>query len=201
MTNPARKLARKILEVMSDLRGTTKIRNAVAYAYSFLPARLRWKLSQSMGGSGSEADSPELREQFKQFVGRCGKLLDVGCGKRSSYAADFIMGIDPIFSVSYPQTFVLGVGENMPFQDKEFDVAVCFTSLDHCFDPKAVVSEMCRVARRVCIGMTVTRVRDFIHTSRLSKEEFLSLVLDNQFRIETIPLNKWSEFCMAEART
>jgi len=142
-----------------------------------------------------------LRERFRRFVGPCGRLLDVGCGRRSSFDAAHVVGIDPIPSKTYPYEFVVGVGESLPFRDKEFDVAACFTALDHCFDPRAVVSEMCRVAKRVCVGLTVTRVRDFVHTSRLSEEEFLGLVsADDDFRVETVPLNKWSKFYMVEVK-
>ena len=160
-----------------------------------VPAKLRWHISQRYS-PGIEDDSPKLRQKFREFVGSCGSLLDVGCGKRSSYDAEQIIGLDPIRHLEYPFKFIKGVREQIPFPDNSFDVAVSFTSLDHAYDPRKVVSEMNRVAGRVCIGVTTTPVKDTIHTSRLTTKQLGRLLQPT--RIQTIHLNRDSDFTIMQ---
>ena len=49
----------------------------------------------------------------------------------------------------YPhQIFINADGENMPFENKEFDYAICCQVLEHVDHPAKFISELCRVAKR-----------------------------------------------------
>lgn len=43
-----------------------------------------------------------------------------------------------------PMTFVQGFGEELPYRDAVFDTSIIAATLDHCFDPRKVISEAYR---------------------------------------------------------
>lgn len=90
-------------------------------------------------------------------------VLDVGCGPGHLLAAlanrrqkGIVVGID--FSGEAVKhctreglAACLGTAEHLPFGDKSFDVVTCLETLEHTEDPKAVLAECRRVARRSVI--------------------------------------------------
>lgn len=100
----------------------------------------------------SVGDRPDC-QQFAQFCGFQGLVLDVGCGPQA-WPAYFdaerpaqYFGIDPL-PESEPARFsrVRGLAEYLPFQDQVFDHVVFSTTLDHFVDPLTALKE----ARRIC---------------------------------------------------
>jgi SAM-dependent methyltransferase len=75
------------------------------------------------------------------------RILDVG-GRLQPYRSLFrnkigrYVGIDPVFEGLVD---VIGYGENLPFADKSFDVAICTQTLNYTRDPFAVIEEIRRV--------------------------------------------------------
>lgn len=82
-------------------------------------------------------------------------ILDVGCGNGDSFESfnttNQITGLDihpepAIFQDNF--TYVSGDGENMQFEDNQFDVAVCVGVLEHIF-PFDKLKKMCSEIDRV----------------------------------------------------
>lgn len=46
------------------------------------------------------------------------------------------------------QEFIHADGENLPFEDNEFDYVICTHTLEHAEDPAKFIDEMCRVGKR-----------------------------------------------------
>jgi len=79
------------------------------------------------------------------------KILQIGCGPE-----DIInYFIDPLadfykkrFDLDYKKTrLIKGVGENLPFPDKYFDIVILTNVLDHVSSPKKVLDEIKRVMK------------------------------------------------------
>lgn len=91
------------------------------------------------------------------------RLLDVGCN--SGYAVEFaprgceVWGVDvsPAL-VAKARAKLAGAevarAEFLPFDDQTFDVVALGEILEHVFDPRDVLAEAKRVARRLIIGST-----------------------------------------------
>lgn len=84
------------------------------------------------------------------------KVLEVGSGHNPHYRSNIIVEkfIESNYHRSgnvmiYPhQDFINGDGENLPFNDKEFDYVICSQVLEHANDPAKFIKEQCRVAKR-----------------------------------------------------
>jgi SAM-dependent methyltransferase len=70
-------------------------------------------------------------------------FLDVGCGLRSTVSSNMV-NMDVFAAVS---TDVIAVGEDMPFEDDQFDFILCAAVLEHTRRPRDVAREMCRVVK------------------------------------------------------
>jgi SAM-dependent methyltransferase len=70
-------------------------------------------------------------------------FLDVGCGLRSTVSSNMV-NVDVFSAVS---TDVIAVGEDMPFEDDQFDFILCAAVLEHTRRPWDVAREMCRVVK------------------------------------------------------
>jgi 2-polyprenyl-6-hydroxyphenyl methylase/3-demethylubiquinone-9 3-methyltransferase len=86
------------------------------------------------------------------------RVLDVGSGggflaATLSEAGYEVIGVDPEITAvrdaaeHVAASFVLAVGENLPFADDSFEAAMCSEVLEHVKDPGAVVAEISRVLR------------------------------------------------------
>jgi SAM-dependent methyltransferase len=80
-----------------------------------------------------------------------GLVLDCGAGKRSHYYENVVN----FEIVPYDTTDVLGVGEELPFQDNVFDAVFSLAVLEHVKDPFQCAKEIARVmkpgARLYCV--------------------------------------------------
>ena len=149
-------------------------RNAEFGYWDFMPAapgiidRPEWRTWQQLQDNGVvsyEAD-PEhnlgvgRRQDFLDFAAFCdfrGNVLDVGAGPQRcpthvEYCEReevFFVGIDPLAGAQ-PRcfSFVLGLGEFLPFRHGLFDQVLFVTSLDHFIDPRPPLEEAKRVLRR-----------------------------------------------------
>src|SRR5271165_2078661 len=70
-------------------------------------------------------------------------FLDVGAGLRHTYYGN-VVNTDIYRTVC---TDVMCVGEDLPFEDEQFDFVFCFAVLEHTMRPWDVAREMCRVLR------------------------------------------------------
>jgi SAM-dependent methyltransferase len=90
-----------------------------------------------------------LREQAEDAHSAIGRyrVLDVGCGAKpyqplfAPFAASYI-GVDP---VENPRAELRGSVEELPVDDRSFDVVLCNQVLEHCDDPGLAVRELIRV--------------------------------------------------------
>lgn len=136
-----------------------------------------------------------------------GRALDIGCGPQpkaaylGDYPDDLLAGIDPLppFAEPHPFEFSQGVGEALPWPDGSFDTVILATTLDHVYDPAAVLAEARRVLRFggcVVIWDTFwpgapaydpanppTEPPDAYHVFHLSRDSFERLVADTGFSV------------------
>jgi SAM-dependent methyltransferase len=83
-------------------------------------------------------------------------VLEVGCGATGIIFflknAKTRIGIEPMdvndLIEDWKRPFVRkGVGEELPFEDSSFDIAICFSVLEHIIDPAKLIGEVRRVLR------------------------------------------------------
>jgi len=136
----------------------------------------RWEIAQSSEKNFWEDFTTEsLKKQCNDFYSlRVGKfqnlwkkyilltdktkILQIGCGPLDVINYVTIgkkFAIDPLadyykkkFKIDYSKIkFIDGVGENLPFKDKEFDIVLLLNVLDHVQSSKKVLSECRRVLK------------------------------------------------------
>ena len=100
----------------------------------------------------------ELLEKF-QPVANDARVIEVGSGAHGLifyFGVEQGVGIDPL-AVSYRSLFpcwqrgaktIAAVGEQLPFQDKSFDVVLCDNVVDHSESPMKIVGELVRILKR-----------------------------------------------------
>ena len=76
-------------------------------------------------------------------IGERGIVLDCGSGRRPTYYTN-VVNFDP---VAYETTDVVGVGENLPFEDGVFDAVFSLNVLEHVRDPFTCAKEIARVLK------------------------------------------------------
>lgn len=92
-----------------------------------------------------------MRMQSKHI---CGKVLDVGCGKKPYqhfFNCDSYIGMDVEQSGHLHKNENVDVfydGKVFPFKDDEFDSIVCNQTLEHVFTPELFVNQMYRVLKQ-----------------------------------------------------
>ena len=105
--------------------------------------------------------APLIKELRKS---KSGNLLDVGCGNGNVLAPLSDTGLE-LYGIDLSQAMIeeakkrlndsaalsTANAEELPFEDKKFDILVCNASFHHYPKPKAVLSEMNRVMRKNAI--------------------------------------------------
>jgi|APSaa5957512622_1039677.scaffolds.fasta_scaffold31620_3 ubiquinone/menaquinone biosynthesis C-methylase UbiE len=92
------------------------------------------------------------------------KILDVGCGT-AFYAGHFgkgYLGIDPsegMLKKAKGSKTILGSAENLPFEDKSFDVVISITAAQNFKDLEKAIKEIKRVAKKK-IAITILKRSD-----------------------------------------
>ncbi|MDQ7013068.1 MAG: class I SAM-dependent methyltransferase [Planctomycetota bacterium] len=92
-----------------------------------------------------------------------GSVLDVGCGPR--HLAEFVPKPDLYVGVDVKQPCDVVVDldrEQLPFEDKSFDVVTCCDVLEHLDSAHRMFDECCRVSRSRVIISLPNPVRDFL---------------------------------------
>ncbi len=108
-------------------------------------------------------DPPEVLKSFHKI--KTGKMLDLGCGTGNFSYYFFqrgftVIGLDVSptainiarkrYNESANLKFLVGSGENLDFQDNNFDVVLCCAVLHHleCDEREAVLAEIKRILKR-----------------------------------------------------
>lgn len=110
--------------------------------YNCLPPDLRerFDIVETARVSEHEYDLHAL-ELIKRI--KSGWILDCGAGARSDYHPNVVN----YEIVNYASTDVLGVAEDMPFEDGVFDGVICLNVLEHVKDPFKSANEIVRVLK------------------------------------------------------
>lgn len=77
-----------------------------------------------------------------------GRVLDVGGGRQATYLG-VLPGAPTIESVNIDPkidpTHLIEPGAELPFEEDTFDAIICFNTLEHIYDPRAMLDQMFRV--------------------------------------------------------
>jgi SAM-dependent methyltransferase len=94
-------------------------------------------------------------------------VLDVGCGERpyEPLFADFDCRYVGLDARPGPTVDVVGTGEELPFDDAEFDCVLCTQVLQYIQDPHRAVREMHRVLRPGGVALISTHGISFVDRS------------------------------------
>lgn len=118
-------------------------------------------------------------------IKRSDRVLEVGSGHNPTFRSNVIVekfldnNYDRCGDVKvYPhQTLVHADGENLPFQDKEFDYVICNQVLEHVDNPEKFIRELTRVAYRGYIE-TPSLIGEFLFPKESHK--WVILDIDNK---------------------
>jgi SAM-dependent methyltransferase len=110
-----------------------------------LPSISRWiKLNRKYPG---ESTLRMMEYEALEKVSLTGKMLDLGGGEKSKYRAKlpkeveyFSVNIDP----EIEPTWLVEPGKPLPVEDNFFDCCISMNTLEHVYDPKALVEEIYR---------------------------------------------------------
>ncbi|MDC3335743.1 class I SAM-dependent methyltransferase, partial [Opitutales bacterium] len=130
------------------------------FCFNFLPEKIRrtYGLVETTNVSAHDYDKFAL-ELINSSPN--GLYLDCGCGKRNEYL-DNVVNFE---IVNYDTTDVLGIGENLPFQDESFDGVLSLNVLEHVKDPFQCAKEISRVLKKdgklYCVVPFMSPYHDF----------------------------------------
>ena len=107
---------------------------------------------------------PEIRNE---------KVLDVGCGT-AFYCGWFekYTGLDNSEEMigQSKKKLILGRAENLPFDDKSFDIVISLSAINNFDDPSKAVSEMKRVSRGKIIITVFKRSKNYVKIEKLLED-------------------------------
>ena len=119
------------------------------------------------------------------------RILDIG-GRLQPYrllVKDRIsqyIGLDPLFEGVVD---VVGIGENLPFPNESFDLAICTQVLNYTSNPFQVISEIHRIlVREGCLYLSVPAIFPRYHNQRWRfMPDGLTVLLSSFSKVEIIP--------------
>lgn len=151
--------------------------------YDFLSSEIRQKYglndSDNVSSHGYDSYALEIINSNQE-----GLVLDCGSGKRAEYLPNVVN----FEIVPYPSTDVVGLGENLPFEDQSFDAVLSLNVLEHLKDPFQCARELGRVlkpgGKLYCVAAFLQPVHAFPdHYFNMTKEG-MKLLFDENFHID-----------------
>ena len=125
------------------------------------------------------------KSRYKLRIGKKEKVLEVGGGHNPHPRSNIV--VDKFVDSNYHrhdnikvfknQKFMQADGENLPFEDKEFDYVICNQVLEHAENPASFLSEQMRVAKRGYIEVP-SLIGEYLFPKESHK--WLILELDNK---------------------
>jgi len=103
-----------------------------------LKAKYNIVVTSNVSANSYDPIALSIIEQCKDSL-----VLDCGAGKQATYF-DNVVNFE---IVAYDSTDVIGVGEELPFQDKSFDAVLSLNVLEHVKNPFACAVEIARVLK------------------------------------------------------
>jgi ubiquinone/menaquinone biosynthesis C-methylase UbiE len=126
-----------------------------------------------------------LKKDYPNYCRKGLKLLDVACGTGvTSNFLEFefeITGLDPaqklLDKCTLPITKVKAVAEDMPLQDKQFDIVISVTALQNFYDLKKGLQEIKRVGKEDALFMLT-------FLKRSPKNQEITSIIQELFTVE-----------------
>lgn len=113
---------------------------------------------------------------IRRVVDKDEKVVDVGCNQGHLFDDRDKINITPVDIDLYDlPNFVRADAQDLPFKDKEFDVAVLGEVVEHCPHPGKAISEGKRVAKRVVITVPYEQKWSAVLDPMMSQDEKLRL--------------------------
>ncbi|WP_405444760.1 methyltransferase domain-containing protein [Streptomyces erythrochromogenes] len=117
------------------------------------------RLYDAIGGAypATRRTDPRIAAQIREALGDARTVLNVGAGTGSYEPADReVTAVEPSAVMRRQRPAgsapcVAATAEDLPFEDRSFDVAMAVSTVHHWADPMAGLREMRRVARRVVV--------------------------------------------------
>lgn len=110
----------------------------------------------------TDINTPSLNFILDNLYKDAGNLLDVGCGRgyllkqiKKKYPALKLSGVDVVEKYASSEfKYIKGNIENLPFEDKSFDVVTCCHTIEHIINLDQAISELKRITRKQLIIAT-----------------------------------------------
>ncbi len=125
------------------------------------------------------------RSRYKLDINKRDKVIEVGGGHNPHPKSQVV--VDKFIDSNYHrqsdikvmkhQTFLQADGEDLPFEDKEFDYVICNQVLEHTENPAAFLTEQMRVAKKGYIEVP-SLIGEYLFPKKSHK--WLILELDNK---------------------
>ncbi|HEY8809294.1 MAG TPA: class I SAM-dependent methyltransferase, partial [Solirubrobacterales bacterium] len=160
-----------------------------------------------IGYSAVRRPEPRIAARIEAALGEAKSVLNVGAGTGSYEPADRdVTAVEPsreMIAQRPPGSapVVMGVAEDLPFEDDSFDAAMALITVHHWTDLQAGLTEMVRVAKQRVVVLTFTPVppespwmeRDYFprmlefHTRVMPPIDELTAMLPNA-SVEPVPI-------------
>lgn len=181
----------------------------------------RWQDAQNVEKSHQYHSDIRSEEAAKSFVENLnieyeelkGKnIIAVGSGSgriHNMSAGNKRVGIDPLTNDIFDKNtqsdaeLLTGVGEQMPIYTDTFDIALSVNVLDHCKDPKQVLSEINRILTpngKLLFNINTFGTPKFInkylgivdppHPHHFTQQQIRQMIIDSGFEIDYLNVRK-----------
>lgn len=130
-----------------------------------------------MGEEGAVAIDQLRFDYIIYWVQRTpGSIINIGCKDVCYYGDAFSVQVD--LDAWRWENMVQANAEHLPFKDGSFDIAILGEVLEHASSPSQMISEACRVTRKVVVGTTPNEREWETPHNRSSVEEDIAAHLD-----------------------